>query len=637
MPFAALSSQETKPEGISRAIPEGATPEEIVRLSTQVRPSYRQIDYQQREMLGFIHIGMNTFTGQEWGTGKESPAIFNPDELDAEEWVRTFKEAGITGVILVAKHHDGFCVWPSRYTEHTVAHSPWRSGKGDLVKEVSEACRKYGMKLCLYLSPWDMHESTYGTDAYNEFYIHQLEELLTNYGPVYLLWFDGAGTQEEVSGKNMPFQWERIFRRARELQPDVLLSGNAPDVRWVGNEKGKGRATEWSVQGINETTDWFGSLKDYDHSLQDLGSLADLQSKKRLVWYPSRGGLPLRKGWFYHPADDLSIKSLSYLVDSYFSTVGQNSNLLPNLSPDPSGKIPQKDAERLIEFGRIIRDMKTTDYAKGATAIPIGGWENCRTDALTDGSPFTSWNTVEGQVQATVEIQLKEESTFNVVLLQENIRDFGQRVERFAVDAWMEGDWKMIAEGTTIGFRRMLRLSTPVTANKLRIRFLNARLSVSLGNVSCFRLEDVPEENESLPAIALRDVGIRVSLQGIRGKHMRNLTDGDLATMWSGRLCGEKPAFVFTLSQKAPFNGIRYLPGSLPKGHVERYAVYASDDGKVWGEPLVTGRFGNIENNPVEQCIYLPRTEKRFVKLEVMKTVADTKVIEVAELALVNN
>lgn len=637
MPFAALSSQETKPEGISRAIPEGATPEEIVRLSTQVRPSYRQIDYQQREMLGFIHIGMNTFTGQEWGTGKESPAIFNPDELDAEEWVRTFKEAGITGVILVAKHHDGFCVWPSRYTEHTVAHSPWRSGKGDLVKEVSEACRKYGMKLCLYLSPWDMHEPTYGTDAYNDFYIHQLEELLTNYGPVYLLWFDGAGTQEEVSGKNMPFQWERIFRRARELQPDVILSGNAPDVRWVGNEKGRGRATEWSVQGINEPTDWFGSLKEYDHSRPDLGSMADLQSKKRLVWYPSRGGLPLRKGWFYHPADDHTVKSLSYLVDSYFSTVGQNSNLLPNLSPAPSGRIPQKDAERLIEFGRIIRDMKATDYAKGAMAVPVGEWENSPKDALTDDSPFTSWNTLEGQVQATVEIRLKEESTFNVVLLQENIRDFGQRVERFEVDAWIDGDWKKIADGTTVGFRRMLRLPAPVTANKLRIRFLDARLSVSLGNVSCFRLEDVPEEIESLPVIALRDIGIRLSLQGMKGKHVQYLTDGDSATSWSGHLRGEKPAFVFSLSKKASFNGIRYLPGSLPKGHVERYAVYASDDGKVWGEPLVTGRFGNIENNPVEQRIYLPRTEKRFVKLEVLKTVADTKVIEIAELALVND
>lgn len=381
-----------KQEGKSFSVPANASREDVIKLATEVRPSYRQLDYQQREMLGFIHIGMNTFTGAEWGTGKEDPSIFNPDQLDAEEWVKTFKDAGITGVILVTKHHDGFCVWPSKYTDHTVAHSPWRNGQGDMVKEVADACKKYDLKLCLYLSPWDMHEETYGTEAYNDYYIHQLEELLTNYGPVYLLWFDGAGVNSKTSGKEMNFAWERIFKRARELQPDILLSGAAPDIRWVGNEAGQGRETEWSVQGIDDENVLFGGeIKGHASTAKNLGSIDELMNKKRLVWYPSRGGLPLRKGWFYNPNDDQTTKSLEYLVNSYFSTVGQNSNLLPNLSPDKTGRIPGKDAKRLIDFGKIIAAMKQTDYALGAKTIPVSGWDNSsEKNVLTDNDPFTS-------------------------------------------------------------------------------------------------------------------------------------------------------------------------------------------------------------------------------------------------------
>ena len=406
-----------KNEGVSVEVPINATPEQIVELATEVRPSYRQLDYQQREMLGFIHIGMNTFTGAEWGTGKESPAIFNPKDLDAEEWVKTFKDAGITAVILVCKHHDGFCVWPSKYTIHTVKYSPWREGKGDLVRDVAEACKKHNMKLCLYLSPWDMHEQTYGTDAYNDYYIHQVEELLSNYGPIYLLWLDGAGLSKETSGKEMKFDWTRIFKRARELQPDILLSGSGPDIRWVGNEAGKGRETEWCVQGINDTNILFGGrVEGLDDTAESLGSIEQLMSKKKLVWYPSRGGLPLRKGWFYNPNDDHTTKSIKYLINSYFSTVGQNSNLLPNLSPDKSGRFPAKDAKRLVEFGKMISEMKKTDYALGCTAKSLYGWgKPHEANLLTDQDPFTSWQTPKGVVKAGVEIKLEKKNLINAV------------------------------------------------------------------------------------------------------------------------------------------------------------------------------------------------------------------------------
>lgn len=605
-----LSGGAVAQESVSVTLPERPTREQVIRLATEVRPSYRQLDYQEREMLGFIHIGMNTFTGAEWGTGKEDPSLFNPSRLDAEEWVRTFKEAGITGVILVAKHHDGFCTWPSRYTDHSVAHSPWRDGKGDLVKEVADACRKLDMKLCLYLSPWDMHEQMFGTPAYNDYYIHQMEELLTRYGPVYLLWFDGAGTTSDVSGHEMPFDWERIFRRARELQPDVILSGNAPDVRWVGNEKGKGRETEWCVQGINNMETLFGSLTGYEPTLPELGGIDDLMTKKRLVWYPSRGGLPLRKGWFYNSRDDDTVKSLNYLVNSYFVTVGQNSNLLPNLSPDPSGRIPEKDAQRLIRFGGIIRRMKAMDYAKGATAMALGGWTG-KTDSqvMTDNDPFTSWHTPDGVTSASLEIRLKQPAMVNVIKLQENVRDFGQRVERFAVDVMTASGWKEIARSTTIGYRKMLRLKEPVHADRFRIRILNARISVSLGNVSMYYLEEIPAEEAQVSAKSM-----------VSKSNITIFADGS--------------AYILRLNAEHTLNGLSYWPEEAAGAYIENYAVYLSRDGKHWGSPVATGRFGNIVNNPVEQFVSFEAAKACYVKLEVLKTTTGAKLRAVPRLEL---
>lgn len=605
-----LSGGAVAQESVSVTLPERPTKEQVIRLATKVRPSYRQLDYQEREMLGFIHIGMNTFTGAEWGTGKEDPSLFNPSRLDAEEWVRTFKEAGITGVILVAKHHDGFCTWPSRYTDHSVAHSPWRDGKGDLVKEVADACRKLDMKLCLYLSPWDMHEKTFGTPAYNDYYIHQMEELLTRYGPVYLLWFDGAGTTSDVSGHEMPFDWERIFRRARELQPDVILSGNAPDVRWVGNEKGKGRETEWCVQGINNMETLFGSLTGYEPTLPELGGIDDLMTKKRLVWYPSRGGLPLRKGWFYNSRDDDTVKSLNYLVNSYFVTVGQNSNLLPNLSPDPSGRIPEKDAQRLIRFGGIIQRMKATDYAKGATAMALGGWTG-KTDSqvMTDNDPFTSWHTADGVTSASLEMRLQQLARVNVIKLQENVRDFGQRVERFAVDVMTASGWKEIARSTTIGYRKMLRLKEPVHADRFRIRILDARISVSLGNVSMYYLEEIPAEEAQVSAKSM-----------VSKSNITIFADGS--------------AYILRLNAEHTLNGLSYWPEEAAGAYIENYAVYLSRDGKHWGNPVATGRFGNIVNNPVEQFVSFEAAKACYVKLEVLKTTTGAKLRAVPRLEL---
>ncbi len=623
-------------DGVAIKVPDKASREEVTRLAVEVRPSYRQLDYQQREMLGFIHIGMNTFTGKEWGTGLEDPAIFNPTQLDARQWVKTFKDAGITGVILVAKHHDGFCVWPTAYTNHNVSRSPWRDGKGDLVKEVSDACHEFGMKLCIYLSPWDMHEPSYGTPSYNDFYIHQLEELLTDYGPVYLLWFDGAGVDSKVSGKNMPFDWERIFKRARELQPDVLLSGAAPDIRWVGNEGGRGRETEWSVQGITAETRLFGGNSlGYDPMAKNLGSIDDLMGKKQLVWYPSRGGLPLRKGWFWNPHDDNTTKSLHYLVDSYFSTIGQNSNLLPNLSPDTLGLIPEKDANRLIEFGKIIMEMKETDMAVGATATAVSGWKGKTTPAiLFDHDPFTCWHTADGTTQATAEIELAGEKTFNVIKLQENVRDFGQRVEKFAVDAWLNGQWEEIAQSTTIGFRKMLRLKNPVTTEKLCIRFLEARVSVSFSNLSLYYLVPLRVETVAGEENNIDRKGWKIMVSGLnKAGNIEAATDGQTNTCWQFGVKIIPCEWIIDTGKEQPMNSFIYTPATEGQpSHVEEYAVSCSKDGKNWSKP-VTGRFGNIVNNPVEQHIPFPTgTIARFVKFVIAKTTSNTQQVSVAEI-----
>ena len=631
-----LSAQQDKREGISVILPDNPTREQVIRCATEVRPSYRQLDYQKREMLGFIHIGMNTFTGAEWGTGKESPSIFNPSRLNADDWVRTFKEAGLTGVILVTKHHDGFCVWPSKYTDHTVAHSPWRNGKGDLVKEVADACRKYDMKLCLYLSPWDMHEPTYGTDAYNDHYIHQLEELLTNYGPVYLLWFDGAGTDDAVSGKKMPFDWNRIFRRARELQPDVLLSGNAPDIRWVGNEKGKGRETEWCVQGINSLDQFFGSLNGYSYKTPNLGSIEDLMTKKRLVWYPSRSGMPLRNGWFYNSKDDNTTKSMSYLIDSYFSSVGRNSNLLPNLSPDSTGRFPVKDAQRMIAFGQMIQRMKSVDYAKGAQAIPLGGWTSDSPSAvITDDSPFTSWHTADSVTSASAEIRLVKPATVNVIKLQENVRDFGQRVESFAIEAYLLGEWKEIARGTTIGFRRMVHLTEPVHTDAFRVRFLNSRISISFGNLSLYYIDSVKDVVESTARqFAIDRQSVRsLSIQNIEGDNQSTLFDGNNQSVWKGKIISLPASFVFTFNKPTQVGGLSYLPSAESESFIERYSIYLSNDGKHW-ESVSEGRFGNIQNNPIEQQIYFKTKTTKFVKLEVQSVTTERKNVDISELGL---
>lgn len=336
------------------AFPATATAAEKLDMASRLVPTPQQLEWQQMELTAFLHFGVNTFTGREWGDGTEGPNIFNPTALDCEQWVRTLKDAGFKMALITAKHHDGFCLWPTKTTRHSVASSPWKDGKGDVVRELRDACKKYGIKFGVYLSPWDRNASCYGdSPAYNQFFIEQLTELLTNYGEVHEVWFDGANG-EGPNGKKQIYDWDAILRTIRRLQPKAVTAIMGDDVRWVGNEKGIGRETEWSATALtpgiyprsgeqNKALGIYGKAK-------DLGGRDIVARATELFWYPSEVDVSIRPGWFYHADQDNQVKSLSHLVDIYFKSVGYNSVLLLNIPPDLRGRIHESDVQRLKEF-----------------------------------------------------------------------------------------------------------------------------------------------------------------------------------------------------------------------------------------------------------------------------------------------
>lgn len=417
-----------------------------------VVPSKRQLAWQALEFQAFVHFGMNTFTDREWGQGTEDPKLFDPMDFDAGQWVEAVRAAGIRGLIVTAKHHDGFCLWPSRFTEHSVKASPWQEGKGDVVGEVSAACRKAGLKFGIYLSPWDRHEPSYGdSPRYNEHFKNQLRELLTNYGEVSEVWFDGA-CAEGPNGKRQVYDWAGYYALIRELQPGAVISIIGPDARWIGNEAGVTRESEWSVipvVGYDDLPDEKnpGGIAGLDAQAVDLGSFGRIASVARLggrlLWYPGQVDVSIRPGWFYHAAEDDKVKTLDHLLDIYYTSVGGNAQLLLNIPPDKRGRIHENDVQRLKELGDRLRATFAVNLAAGA------------------------------KLSNAFEYDLGGPKTFNVAMIKENIQE-GQRIESFSLDAWDGNGWKEIAQGTTVGWKKLLHFP-PVETKKVRLRILKAR------------------------------------------------------------------------------------------------------------------------------------------------------------------
>ncbi|MEI8006750.1 MAG: alpha-L-fucosidase [Bacteroidota bacterium] len=480
-------------------IPKGVPIDSVIKIAASVKPDQRQAAWQEMEFTVFFHFGINTFADLEWGKKGTKPGIFNPSELDARQWVRTAKEAGAKLAILVAKHHDGFCNWPSKYTDYSVKNSPWKNGQGDVVKEVSDACREYGLKFGLYVSPWDIHSEVYGSDAYNTYFKNLLTEVLTNYGEVSEVWFDGA-CGEGPNGKKQVYDWTGYYELIRKLQPKAVIAIMGPDVRWVGTESGYGRETEWSVVPLTQASLESISVNSQhkagkgiflppgDMMQEDLGSRETIRNAPGLIWYPSEVDVSIRPGWFYHGKDDSLVKSPEKLADIYFSSVGRNSVLLLNLPPDKRGLIHENDIKSLRGMRALLDSCFSENVAAGATIIPANGNLKSKGENMTDHNPSTYWTCRKGSTCASFIMELKKISPFNCLSIQENIKN-GQRVESFLVEIPDGKAWKVIASGTTIGYKRLLRFPR-LQAGMVRIRITSSRQNPEISEIGLFLIPE---------------------------------------------------------------------------------------------------------------------------------------------------
>jgi len=448
-------------------------------------PSARQLAWHEMEYYMFVHFTVNTFTGREWGYGDENESIFNPTELDCRQWARVARDAGMKGIIITAKHHDGFCLWPSEFTNHSVKNSTWRNGKGDVLKELRSACDEYGLKLGVYLSPWDRNSPFYGTPEYLTYYRNQLRELLTRYGNIFEVWFDGAnggdgyygGAREirKIDNKTY-YDWTNTHKIVRELQPPaVMFSDAGPDIRWVGNESGLGSLTNWCLL-----------KKDEMYPGGDFAKILGEGHEDGNYWVPAEVDVSIRPGWFYHQNQDSLVRSPENLLELYYSSVGRNSNLLLNVPPDTRGLLNEKDIKSLLAFRDLLKEEFKTDIARGnevvATSCRGKGFEASN---INDGNPETYWTTNDLQTSGELVIKLGEEMEVNRIIIQEYI-NLGQRVQEFKVLALINDDWKQLIEGTTIG-HKIIRKFSVVKTSEIKVVISKSKACPLISNVELYK------------------------------------------------------------------------------------------------------------------------------------------------------
>lgn len=422
-------------------------------------PAPRQIAWQRMDYYAFVHFGPNTFTGEEWGHGTEDPKVFNPKRLDARQWARSFRQAGMQGVIITAKHHDGFCLWPSKESTHTVATSEWKKGKGDVLKELSAACKAENLKFGVYLSPWDRNHPTYGTDGYNDVFVRMLREVLTSYGPVFEVWFDGANG-EGPNGKRQVYDWPRFIRTVREAQPDaVIFSDAGPDIRWVGNESGFAGETNWATLHRDRFVPGTPLSKQLTEGHED-----------GTHWVPSECDVSIRPGWFWRASEDEKVKSVDQLLEIWYGSVGRGSSLLLNVPPNADGRISEVDVKRLVEFRRARERELAQRIAVRAPSPAF------------DGKPDTF---AEG---ATHEADFGRTQEIDRVVVSEPVA-LGQRVRKFEVQVQEGDEWRSVVGATTIGPRRILKFPLQ-KARKVRVAILDSKATPLLSEIAFYRSKD---------------------------------------------------------------------------------------------------------------------------------------------------
>ena len=700
-----------------------------VEKAAKLLPRPNQVAWQRLETTFFIHFGPNTFNGVEWGTGTENPAIFNPSALDATQWVNEIADAGGKLLMLVVKHHDGFCLWPSRYTTHDVASSPWRGGQGDLLREVADACQARGVKLGVYLSPADLFQIesasgyygnnsssvnsliptapgsfasapgtgrtppagfgswSYNVDDYNRYFLNQLYELLTEYGPITEVWFDGANPN---SGTGQTYQHAAWYDLIHKLQPEAVIFGKGPDLRWVGNENGTARDTEWSVIPLPSHPDSFTWP---DMTATDLGSRSKVSPGSYLWWYPAEADVPLLNGWFWNASK--TPKTATALIDLHYSSIGRNSNLLLNLSHDTRGLIPDNQLAPLRSAALVLRNTFNNDLADGATASATGADPSL----LLDGNLDTFWEAPEASSTAEIVVTLPATRTIDVISLQEPIGVRGQRIEGVAVDTWNGSIWTQRATATTVGHKRLIRFGTAIATDRVRIRITASRLNPALAEVS-FHKQAVAtaapliSERASNGAVTITHSGARpirytldgsaptlesplyggpvpmplggtlkaiaIGTDGFASLETSKTFPGIAPTGWTADADSQQAAATAalaidgspdsswtSLSVAQPhwlrvdmgearwIGGFTYLPSSGGgAGTAVSYRFETSDDGSTWATRS-EGSFGNMANNPVLQEIRFPEVKARWFRFTGLTDTTGGSTIRAAEISVI--
>ena len=593
-------------------------------------PEPKQVEWQQMETYAFIHFGLNTFNDREWGYGDTDPKTFNPTNLDCEQWAQTLVKAGMKGVILTAKHHDGFCLWPFEGTDYSVKNSPWKNGQGNVVKELSEACKKYGLKFAVYLSPWDRHQANYGTPEYLPYFYAQLHDLLTNYGPVFEVWFDGAnggdgwygGAKDirTIDRKNY-YNYPRIYEMLDSIQPQaIIFSDGGPGCRWVGNEKGFAGATNWSFLRKGEVHPGYDKSYELQYGHPD-GS----------QWVPAECDVSIRPGWFYHPEEDDRVKSPDQLVDLYYRSVGHNATLLLNFPVDRRGLIHPVDSANAVRFHEMIQQQLKTNLVAGMTpkvSNERGG--DFVASALTDDNFDTYWATEDGITTADIEFSFDTPTRMNRMMLQEYI-PLGQRVKAFVVEYLDKDTWlpvKLNEETTTIGYKRLLRFET-VETKGIRIRITDARGPLCLssvgvydaGNVSDSFVEKV-EDIESLPYL----------LPDVKADEATKASDKQAQTT----CFVEGDRLLIELQEERLVSSLHFLPdqGEPNKGLIANYEIRVGVSKDAVNQLVKSGEFSNIQNNPVMQSVFFTPVKARYIELKATRMIRAGEPMGFAELGV---
>ena len=593
-------------------------------------PEPKQVEWQQMETYAFIHFGLNTFNDREWGYGDTDPKTFNPTNLDCEQWAQTLVKAGMKGVILTAKHHDGFCLWPFEGTDYSVKNSPWKNGQGNVVKELSEACKKYGLKFAVYLSPWDRHQANYGTPEYLPYFYAQLHDLLTNYGPVFEVWFDGAnggdgwygGAKDirTIDRKNY-YNYPRIYEMLDSIQPQaIIFSDGGPGCRWVGNEKGFAGATNWSFLREGEVHPGYEKSYELQYGHADGNQ-----------WVPAECDVSIRPGWFYHPEEDDRVKSPDQLVDLYYRSVGHNATLLLNFPVDRRGLIHPVDSANAVRFHEMIQQQLKTNLVAGMipkVSNERGG--DFVASALTDDNFDTYWATEDGVTTADIEFSFDTPTRMNRMMLQEYI-PLGQRVKAFVVEYLDKDTWlpvKLNEETTTIGYKRLLRFET-VETKGIRIRITDARGPLCLSNVGVYDAGNVSdsfvekvEDIESVPYL----------LPDVKAEEAAKASDKQAQTT----CLVEGDRLLIDLQEERMVSSLHFLPdqGEPNKGLIANYEIRVGVSKDAVNQLVKSGEFSNIQNNPVMQSVFFTPVKARYIELKATRMIRAGESMGFAELGV---